>query len=95
MRTWGFVSNRLFDTLACGTPTISDDVPELADLFGDAVLTYRDPPELRSLVESVLADPIAARARAARGTDIVRDAHTMDHRAGELLTALARHGLCV
>ncbi|HEX6236171.1 MAG TPA: hypothetical protein VFZ68_03205, partial [Acidimicrobiales bacterium] len=26
MRTWGFVSNRLFDVLACGTPVISDPV---------------------------------------------------------------------
>ena len=40
MRAWGFVSNRLFDVLACGTPVISDHLPEIEVLFGDAVPTY-------------------------------------------------------
>ena len=68
MHEWGFVSNRLFDALACETPVISDDLPEIAELFDGAVLTYRDPAELRELVDAALS-PIrrAARARAARG----------------------------
>ena len=41
MRADGFVSNRIFDVLACGTPVISDHLPEIAELFGDAVPTYR------------------------------------------------------
>lgn len=93
MHEWGFASNRLFDALACGTPVISDDLPELAVLFDGTVLTYHDPGELRKHVESVLSDPAAARTRAARGREIVTEHHTFDHRAAQLLDALRRHGL--
>ena len=91
MRTWGFVSNRLYDVLACAAPVISDPVAGLADLFDGAVLEYHDPLELRRLVDEALDDPAAARARAERGRAAVLAAHTFDHRAGELLAALARH----
>ena len=88
MKAWGFVSNRLFDVLACGTPAISDDVEGVAELFDGAVLEYRDPPELRALVDEVLADPATARERAAQGRELVLANHTIDHRARQLLSAL-------
>jgi hypothetical protein len=95
MRAHGFVSNRIFDALACATPIVSDHLPEIAELFGDAVDTYRSPAELRALVDTVLAEPAAARERAARGRAIVLASHTFDHRAAQLVDVLARHGLDV
>jgi Glycosyl transferases group 1 len=88
MRAWGFVTNRLFDVLACGTPVISDPVDGMAELFDGAVLEYRTPAELRALVDEVLADPARARQRAARGRSVVLAHHTFDHRARELVDAL-------
>jgi glycosyltransferase involved in cell wall biosynthesis len=93
MRAHGFVSNRLFDALACATPVISDDLPELASLFGPAVATYTDPADLRDRVAEILDDPDAARRRASVGRDRVVAHHTFDHRAAELLHHLAAHGL--
>jgi glycosyltransferase involved in cell wall biosynthesis len=93
MRAWGVVSNRLFDALACGTPVVSDYMPEVDDLFGDSVATYRDADELRAAVDLNLDDPVAARQRAVTGREIVLAGHTFDHRARELLDALARYGL--
>jgi hypothetical protein len=93
MREWGFVSNRIFDVLACGTPVISDDVAEIDDLFGDTVPRYRGVDHLRALVDADLADPDAARARAARGRAKVLDAHTFDHRAATLLDHISRLGI--
>jgi len=93
MRAWGMVSNRVFDALACGTPVITDFLPEVRELFGDAVAMYQDSAELRLLVESMLAEPIAARQRAAAGRQKVLAAHTFDHRAKRFLEALARNGL--
>ncbi len=93
MREHGFVSNRLFDALVCGTPVISDDVPEIAELFGDVVRTYHDAAELRALVEATLADPVAARDRAARGRELVRERHTFDQRATQFAGMLKQHGL--
>jgi spore maturation protein CgeB len=91
MRAWGFVSNRVFDVLACGTPLVSDPLPELTELFGDLVPTWRNPAELAAAVEAARTDP-EARERAARARDLVLAAHTFDHRAGELLDHLRRHG---
>jgi glycosyltransferase involved in cell wall biosynthesis len=88
MRECGFVSNRLFDVLACGTPVISDGVDGLTELFDGAVLEYHTPAELRALVDEVLADPVAARERAARGRSVVLTRHTVDHRARQLVGAL-------
>ena len=91
MHEWGFVSNRLFDALACETPVISDDLIEIAGLFDGAVLTYRDAAELRELVDSILADRRAARERAALGRALIIEHHTFDHRAAQLIDALRRH----
>ena len=93
MRAWGFVSNRLFDVMACATPVVSDAVPGIAELFHGAVLEYHDPPELRALVEEVLGNPSEARARAERGRVAVLGAHTFDHRAAGLLAALDGYGI--
>jgi len=88
MKAWGFVSNRLFDVLACGTPVISDAVDGIAELFEGAVPEYHDPADLRARVDEILADPPAARARAARGRELVLAHHTMDHRARQLVRVI-------
>ena len=93
MATWGFLSNRLFDVLACGTPVISDAVPEIAEVFGDTVQTYENPDDLKRLVDAIANDPESASGRASRGREIVLAAHTFDHRARELAAALTRAGL--
>ena len=93
MGAWGFVSNRIFDVLACGAPIISDEVPGIQELFGATVPTYRTSAELGALVRIALEDPVAARALAARGREVVLAQHTFDHRARQLLDLLERHGL--
>jgi hypothetical protein len=93
MREWGFVSNRLFDALACGTPVVSDHLDEIASLFAGAVPTYREANDLGDTVRALLADEAAARAAAAQGRQIVLDAHTFDHRARQLFNLFARCGV--
>ena len=93
MHEWGFVSNRLFDALACDTPVIAPELPEINELFAGAVLTYREPGELRAIVDTALADRPAARERAARGRALVVAQHTFDHRDEQFLAALMNHGL--
>jgi Glycosyl transferases group 1 len=91
MQAWGFVSNRLFDVLACATPVVSDPVGGIADLFSGTVLEYHTPDDLRRLVDGVLADPDAAKVRAERGRQMVLAAHTFDHRAAQFITLLDRY----
>ena len=94
MHEWGFVSNRLFDALACETPVISDDLPEIAELFDGAVLTYRDAAELRELVDATLADPTGGpRARRARARADRRAATPSTTAPSSCSTRWQRHGL--
>jgi O-antigen biosynthesis protein len=88
MREHGYISNRVYDALCCGALVLSDEVPGLAERFGEAVAVYRSPEELRELVERLLADPSERRRRATRGREIVLAEHTFAHRVTQLLEAV-------
>jgi hypothetical protein len=90
MRARGFVSNRLYDALACGAFVICDQVEGIDAELGDAVETYSGSGELRAKVEHWLARPDARRERARRGRELVLEEHTADHRARQLLAAIER-----
>lgn len=85
MREHGFISNRIYDALACGALVISDHLPELEEEFEGAVATYRTPRELKELVEHYLNHPQEREQRGKRGREIVLSRHTFDHRAEEIL----------
>ncbi|MFL5675951.1 MAG: glycosyltransferase, partial [Chloroflexota bacterium] len=80
----GFISNRLYDALACGAFVISDHLPELETEFDDAVVSYADRAELGALIDHYLADPAERRARGERGRRAVLARHTFDERAAIL-----------
>ncbi|MGH3440943.1 MAG: glycosyltransferase family protein, partial [Nitriliruptorales bacterium] len=88
MRTHGFVSNRVFDALACGACIVSDEHEELTALFGEAVATYVAPADLRTTVEALLADPERRAEMGATGRARVLGSHSFRHRAAELLDHL-------
>ncbi|MGF1472448.1 MAG: glycosyltransferase [Rubrobacteraceae bacterium] len=85
MREHGFVSNRVYDALACGALVVSDDLPELRENFGDAIVTYGSPKELRELVEYYLASPEEREEKGRQGRELVLSRHTFEHRLEELL----------
>lgn len=84
MRRWGLVSNRVFDALACGACLVSDDVPGLDELFGDAVATA-DPSSVGGTLRELLADPERRARMGRRGSALVLDSHTFQHRIDTLL----------
>ena len=89
MREQGIVSNRVYDALACGALVVSDYLPELEERFGDAVVAYREPGELRATIAALLADPDQRAERAARGRAQVLAQHTFRHRIDALLASIA------
>jgi GT2 family glycosyltransferase len=92
MRTEGFISNRVYDALACGAFVISDPVEGIDAEFDGAVPTYRGRAELEALIAGYLADPAGRRRLAAHGRSIVLERHTFDLRAralGDVAEALA------
>lgn len=56
MRVSGFISNRVFDVLACGGKIVSDYIPELETIFGKSVPMYKSGSELKNVVEHVIAE---------------------------------------
>ena len=93
MREHGFVSNRIYDALACGAFVVSDHIAGLEERFGGAVVTYETADELRTIVDHFIANPSERAARVAAGRELVLGAHTFAHRVDALLahadTALA------
>ena len=89
MREQGIVSNRVFDALACGALVVSDHLPEIAERFGEAVVTYRTPDDLHAQLDALLADPAQRAERAAAGRKLVLAEHTFRHRVDALLDAVA------
>jgi O-antigen biosynthesis protein len=85
MREHGYISNRIYDALACGTLVLSDDVPGLSERFGEAVAVYRTAEELHELIERLLGDPSESRRRGELGRATVLAEHTFAHRVDELL----------
>jgi glycosyltransferase involved in cell wall biosynthesis len=91
MRRLGFVSNKVFDALACGAFLIADDNPALAEELPGAVETYSSPADLREKIDRCLADPEARERIARRGQEIVLAEHSVGRRA-EALIAIAERG---
>jgi O-antigen biosynthesis protein len=91
MREYGYISNRIYDALACGAFVISDDVPGLSERFGDAVASFGSQGELHELIDRFLADPAERRRRGELGREIVLAGHTFAHRAEELLGLVEEH----
>jgi hypothetical protein len=50
MRAFGFINNRVFDSLACGLPLLTDGFPEIRALFGDAVLYAQNAEDFKNKI---------------------------------------------
>jgi hypothetical protein len=78
MRDFGFVSNRIYDVLASGGRVISDAIPSIARIFGDAVEMVQNAAELQAALAQRFAAPPRDRATFAQR---VAGAHSFDRRA--------------
>lgn len=84
MREEGLVSNRLFDLTACNAKVISDHMPEIREVFGDVVLTFRSAEDIPDLVATHLRETPERRAAREQMGEHVRAVHTFDARAATL-----------
>ena len=84
------VNSRAFELAASGACQVADYREELASLFepGREILTYRDPTELRRLVDYHLAHPDEARAIGQNGLKRALAEHTLRHRIDEMLAVV-------
>ena len=83
MRASGFISNRIFDILACGGNILSDQVDGLDELFDGIIDIYQDRKSFSSKVQESKKALDSLDARQA-----IADHHTFDHRAASLLDGI-------
>jgi len=93
MRAFGLLSNRLFDIVGSGGRAVSDPVPSMASVFGNAVAQVSGAADMKAAVDELLARPRndpAARLAA----DYVHAEHGFDARARTFIAdAFATLGL--
>lgn len=84
MRTTGFISNRVFDALACGARLVSDEVPGLAGLFAGAVETFTSADDLKSIIQKTREEAPKQRKRRLELAAKIADEHSFGNRAGRI-----------
>ncbi|MDO5826531.1 MAG: glycosyltransferase, partial [Methanosphaera sp.] len=84
MREKGFVSNRIFDALACGSCVISDDIDGLEELFSDAVHTYKNKEDLDELINKCLNEKTENIQELIKG-------HTYESRVNQIMNVLKQN----
>lgn len=88
MRKYGFLSNRLFDVVACGARVISDPVDGIQEIFGNLVATYNTQQELKSIVENLLSESVENRNYRLDLAQYFQKEHSFDQRTTHLLKVI-------
>ena len=86
MRDKGFISNRIFDALACKSFIITDDVLGLEKYFGDAVVTYKDKVDLEHTIELYMNNEELRKQKIQEGYEMVVKNHTFEQRAKQIVS---------
>lgn len=82
----GIPTIRVFEALACGVPMVSAPWSDVEGLFPEyAYLTARNGDEMERALAAIMADADFADCLRRTGLQAIRERHTCDHRADELL----------
>ncbi|MBL0320630.1 MAG: glycosyltransferase family 1 protein, partial [Alphaproteobacteria bacterium] len=86
--TWQTINLRIFDVLACGGFILSDDMPALREVFGDAICYTDGYEEEWAKLVCYISDTQKRQACAEAGRKIVLSGHTYAHRAAVIMQYL-------
>ena len=88
MSSNGFISNRLYDCVACGSFVISDFVEGIDQLFGQSVYQYKDFSDIKSMLASRDRWPTKEVLRSS--SEYILANHTYGARMHEMLATIYR-----
>lgn len=80
MRATGIVSNRVYDALAAEAFVVSDYMPEIQEIFGDCVATFKNEEEFREKIDYYMKHPEEREKLAKKGRELVLQKHTFRER---------------
>lgn len=90
MRDFGFVSNRVFDVLSCGGRLISDAMPSIERLFGEAVVLVDSASSLADALAQGTSHPTSLESARETSGYIARE-HAFDARAASICNDVSEH----
>ncbi len=90
MRDKGFISNRIFDGLACGAVIVTDKVHGIESEFGQSLQVYTSKAELGECLDYCIENQSEVRQRALSGMRYVRDFHTFNIRAKQFANVISQ-----
>lgn len=85
MRLNGYVSNRIFDALACGAPLISDTVGGMPPEFTPWIYSFTDEPGFREAAEAAPAEGRERRAARLAFAKTLNERHSFATRATSIV----------
>ncbi len=85
MRELGFISNRIFDVVASAGRLVTDSVSGLDEVFSDEIAVFQSPHELLDIVSSEPRASFPTRERLLEASSRVREHHSFDQRAAQML----------
>lgn len=89
MAHYQIINNRIFDSMACGLPVISDGFPELAEIAGDGVWVVDGPRSFRDAYWAIRLDYGAARQACEARWRAISSQYTFDARARDIVQFLS------
>ena len=81
----GFINTRIVEALACGLPVISDYSDTLAEMFGDAILYYRDEKEFVEQVRYIQENYREVKERALKLYPVIKENYSFESSAKKLI----------
>jgi spore maturation protein CgeB len=87
----GFISNRLFDAVACGCPVLSDYCEGVETIFGDSVISYTSEQEFLNGLIKIGKDPENYKKNAELWSQKIRDHHSFDKRVEEIHSLIVKY----
>ena len=81
----GFISNRIFDALACGAIVLTDPVRGIEQLFNEGIYFYRNADEFAGQISWIQENFDEAKRLALKNQKIILGQHTFAHRADRIL----------
>jgi len=85
MRRFGFINNRVFDSLACGLPVLTDVFPEIQTYFGSALLYASNAEEFKEKINFCEANYEEVLGRVRESWNSLGAQHSFEVRAEELI----------
>lgn len=86
-----FINNRIFDSLACGLPIISDGFSELEEIFPEAVLYYHNKEEFKACIRAVEEDYDQVKEKVLAQWPMIKKEYSFETRARELVEIAGKY----